>query len=312
MLDSMPIHKKDHPRVAAIVLAWNSADFITKALNSLEKSSYPVDALVVDNDSHDDTAAIITKKFPDIPQLNTGDNYGYAGGNNRGIKQVLKDKPDYIFIMNPDAYVDEDCLKMLVERMEQEPELALVSPKIYHDGSNDIWFGGGSKIVWRSGVTPQPGGKDVGQFDHEHYADWANGCAMLVRVSAIEKVGLMDERFFLYYEEVDWSVSFSEAGYKIGFQPDAKAWHKISSSTGGFISPLYQYYMTRNKLLFAARKRPAMLPSVLLFSIYDSLVKLNLVRKRSNMKTVWLIARAITKGYIDFGLRRFGKQQIPS
>lgn len=182
---------------------------------------------------------------------------------------------------------------------------------IYHDGTQNVWFGG-SQIVWRNGATLQPGGKDVGQFDHLRYTDRANGCAMLVRASAIDNIGLMDERFFLYYEETDWSVSFAKAGYKIGFEPKAKVRHKTSSSTGGFTGPLYQYYTTRNKLLFIGKQRPGMLLSVLAFSMVDSILKLNDIRKKTSPKHARLIARAIAKGYLDFMLGRFGKQRIPT
>ncbi len=309
---------KDKPRVATIVLTWNSADFVAQALTSLQKSSYPTDVLVVDNDSHDNTAELISNKFPNIAQLQTGDNYGYAGGNNRGVKHIFEQcrksnaaKPDYIFILNPDAYVDKDCIKTLVERMESEPELAVVSPKIYHAGTNDIWYAG-MDLTWRNGGTVMNHGIDNGQFDNNKYTDLPSGCAMLIRSHIFDKVGLFDERFFLYYEETDWATRCKKLGNKIGIQHDAIAHHHASASTGGFSSPLYQYYTTRNKLLFVRNQRPLYMPIVLLYSFISSFEKIRAENHHVSAKSTRVIRNAMAKGYLDFFLGRFGRQNIPS
>ena len=122
----------------------------------------------------------------------------------------------------------------------------------------------------------------------------------------------MDERFFLYYEETDWSVRFREAGFKLGLVPEAIVWHSTSSSTGGFISPLYTYYITRNKLLFVRKHRPLMLPIVLFFIIYDSTMRIKLTYERTNKKTAFLVSKAIAKAYYDFFTGKYGKRNIPS
>ncbi len=295
------------PKIVSIVLTWNSADTIEECLNSLDRSSYKTDIIVVDNNSSDKTRDIILKKFPTIKLINTNVNLGYAGGNNVGIAQAINKHAEYIFILNPDAKVHVDCVNQLLKRIQDEKDLAGVSPKIYHSGSNEIYFAG-SLIHWHNGVTTQPGGADRGQFNSTLYTERLSGCAMLLSVRAIKKVGIMDERFFLYYEETDWSISFQKAGFKLGLVVDALVWHKASSSTGGFLSPLYHYYMTRNKLLFIQKRRPLMLPLVILLSSLNNIYKLTIISKKYGLKKASLIMRAILEGYFDFVIRKFGRR----
>jgi hypothetical protein len=305
--------KNEKPTVVSIILTWNSADFISEALESLQRSSYPTKILVIDNHSADNTREIIRKKFPNIELHDTGANLGYAGGNNYGIGIAKSDDPDYIFILNPDAQVSSDCIGKLVKRMEQEKEIALISPIIYYHGTNKIWFGG-SYIRWYSGETIQinMGQLDAGHIMKRRYTERVNGCAMLIRTEATKKVGLMDERYFLYYEESDWSVRFAEKGYKNGLEPTAQVWHKTSSSTGGSTSPLYQYYMSRNRLLFIWKHRAHMLPIVILFSIYLSFVGIMSTFRHTDLHQTLVCIKAIFKAYSDFALRKFGKQRIPN
>ncbi|HUC90006.1 MAG TPA: glycosyltransferase family 2 protein [Patescibacteria group bacterium] len=301
------------PKVTAIVLTWNSADFICAALNSLKNSFYPINILAIDNDSTDNTRQLIRKNYPDVEMHNTQTNLGYAGGNNYGIRLALKNRPDYIFILNPDAEVSKSCVEKLVDRLEAEPRLAAASPMIYYHNSSKIWFAG-SWIKWRTGETLQCGQNtlDDGRYNTQRYTERLNGCAMLIRSTTIARVGLMDERYFLYYEESDWSMRFASHGLGNGFQPDAKVWHKVSSSTGGFHGSIYQYYMTRNRLLFVRKHKPYMLPAVVLLSIHPYIKIITGTQKRSGFKIALMQARVIAKGHLDFFLCRFGKQVVPN
>lgn len=303
--------KPTRPKVTSIVLTWNSADYIETCIDSLLDSGYKTDLLIIDNNSSDNTRELITCKYPSLKLINTGENLGYAGGNNIGILEAITNNADYIFILNPDARIAKNCITSMVGRIESDTELAGVSPKIYYEGSNDIWFAG-SVIKWHSGVTTQPGGRDEGQFDSVQYTERLNGCAMLIKTSVIKEFGLMDNNFFLYYEESDWTVTFTEANYRLGFEPSAMVWHAVSSSTGGHSSTLYHYYMTRNKLYFVHKHHPLMIPVVFTFMIFDSCLQILIVIKRSNLRRAFLISRAISKGYFDYFTRRLGKQSIPS
>ncbi len=222
--------EKKLPKVASIVLTWNSGEFIEQAIDSLLRSVYPTDILIVDNDSSDNTRAIIAKKYPELRLVNSESNLGYAGGNNFGIRLLEAENLDYIFILNPDASVDKNCIGRLVERLEREKQVAAVSPLIYFDGSNDnLWFSG-SWMKWRTGERIQVPTIDNGQFKDDGYTDFVNGCAMMIRIEAMKDVGMMDERFFLYCEETDWSLRLIKQGYLIGLQGNATAWHKASAN----------------------------------------------------------------------------------
>lgn len=298
---------KRRPRVITIILTWNSADFICDAIESVQASSYPTKLLIVDNDSSDNTRELIAQTYPDVAVHNTGANLGYAGGNNAGIQLALQDNPDYIFILNPDATVAKDCVEKLVSRLEADKELAAISPIIYHAESNHIWYAG-SSIHWLTGETPQDGqGQiDTGQFANVTCTGRLNGCAMLVRTKIFESVGLLDDRFFLYYEETDWSARCIRAGYKLGFESQAHVRHLASASTGGNSNPLYRYYTTRNKLLLILKNRPAMLLPVTLHSVAVSCMFVARAVRSDGVSRAMAGAKAICKGYRDFALRRFG------
>lgn len=299
------------PKIVSIVLTWNSADFIDECIRSLINSSYKTDILIIDNDSSDNTRELIYKNFPDIKVINTGKNLGYAGGNNIGIRNALENNNDYIFILNPDAVVAHNCIKKLLDRLEQEKQVAAVSPKIYFYNSNKIWFVG-SNINWHSGETLQLGGEDNGQYDHIRYTQRINGCAVMLRSQQIRNVGFMDDQFFLYYEETDWSVKFTDCGLKLGIVTDAKVWHKTSASTGGYSSPLYHYYMTRNRLLFMQKHKPLNLPLAVIITLYKNIILVKNTAKNKGIHSAYVIMKAVVKGYCDFATRKFGNQRIPN
>jgi GT2 family glycosyltransferase len=297
------------PSVVAIVVAWNSADCIARCLASLEASQFKVKTIVIDNDSHDETAAVVGQ-FPDVTYHNTQANLGYAGGNNVGIKQAMAAGADYVFILNPDAYVATDCIGTMVAAMEADQTIAAASPKIYYADSDTVWFAGAT-LDWRNGTSAHigQGMQDTGQFDQDIDLSRANGCAMLVRTSALPAVGLLDEQYFLYYEETDWSVRFTNAGYTLRYIAAAHCYHAASQSTGGYFAPLYQYYTTRNSLLFMRTHHADGWPLFVMRHLGLSVQKLYRTA-RNRPRNVLRVARAIGKGYGDYARGRFGRQPI--
>jgi len=179
-------------------------------------------------------------------------NLGYTGGNNLGIRSVLASSVDYVLLLNNDTEVAPDFVQLLVETAEADPSVGIVGPTIYYyDQPETIWSAGGS-IDWKRGSTAMVGldDKDEGQYGHSpREVDFVTGCAMLVKRSALEKVGLLDERFFAYYEDAEWCVRVKRAGFKIVHVPTAHVWHKIAPKTQED-SPTVRYYMARNRLLF--------------------------------------------------------------
>ncbi len=212
--------------------------------------------------------AHITSKFNtwviNLKHYLTYKNLGYAGGNNLGIKKALKDKADFIFLINNDTILDQKILIELIKASSLNKEIGILAPKIYFapgyefhqeryqkkDKGKVIWYAGGL-IDWQNIIAFHRGVDEVesGQYDFSCPTDFASGCAMLIKKEVFRKVGFFDERYFLYLEDVDFCLKAQRKGFKIIFVPQAKLWHANagSSQVGG---PLHDYYLTRNRLLF--------------------------------------------------------------
>lgn len=241
------------PRVEIVVLNWNGGEDTLACLESSMKIDYPAfEVVVVDNGSTDGSAAAIRERFPGVTFIKNGENLGYAGGNNVGLRNALKRDFDYVLLLNNDTEVAPEFLRFLVEAAEADPAVGIVGPTIYyHERPGVIWSAGGA-INWKRGQTWMVGlnERDREQFGHQpRDVDFVTGCAMLVKKAVLEQIGLLDERFFAYYEETEWCVRAGRARFKIVHVPQAHIWHKISPSAQAD-SPVVHYYMTRNRLLF--------------------------------------------------------------
>ena len=211
-----------------------------------------MEVIVVDNASEQDEASIIQKQYPQVKVIRSEKNLGFAGGNNVGIKEA---KGQFLFLINNDTVFKEFNVDSLINRLESSPNIGIVCPKIrFTWGAKPIQYTGYtplSKITVRNQAIGY-GEEDKGQYDAPHPTPYAHGAAMLIKREAIEKVGLMPEDYFLYYEELDWSMMFTRAGYKIWYDPTCTIYHKESQSTGQN-SPLRTNYITRNRLLLVKR-----------------------------------------------------------
>ena len=211
-----------------------------------------MEVIVVDNASNNQEADIIAKRYPQVKVIKSERNLGFAGGNNWGLQSA---QGKYLFLVNNDTVFKDFNVQALIDRMESSPEIGIVCPKIrFAWDKNPIQFAGYtqlSKVTVRNRAIGF-GKDDHGQHDTAHPTPYAHGAAMLIRRDALDKVGLMPECFFLYYEELDWSMMFSRAGYQIWYEPACTIYHKESQSTGQN-SPLRTYYLTRNRLLLVRR-----------------------------------------------------------
>lgn len=245
------------PTVAVIVLTWNQRDLTLDCLASLDRLNYPTDRLqviVVDNGSRDDTVAAIHSRFPQATILENGDNLGFAEGNNVGIRHALQGAADCIMLLNNDTEVDPQMLMHLTQALYRNEGIGVVGPKmLYFDPPDVIWCAGNS-INWWTGATArlQAEQKDSARADSEREVDFITACAVLLRREVIEQIGLLDARFFIYYEETDWLVRAWRAGWHILYVPQARMWHKVSAAMGT-TSPATDYYFNRNRLLFLSR-----------------------------------------------------------
>ena len=211
-----------------------------------------IEVIVVDNGSNKDEASIIQQRYPHIFAIRSDQNLGFAGGNNIGIREATG---KYLFLINNDTVFEHFNVHALIQRLESNSNIAMVCPKIrFAWASQPIQFAGYTPL---SAVTLRNqaigyGEEDHGQYNTPHPTPYAHGAAMLVKRDALKRVGMMPECYFLYYEELDWSLMFTRAGYQIWYDPACTIFHKESQSTG-VDSPLKTYYITRNRLLFARR-----------------------------------------------------------
>ena len=240
--------------LSIITINYNGLKNTCELINTLPLEDDSIEVIVVDNASIQDEASIIEQLYSQVTVIRSKVNLGFAGGNNLGI-QASHGK--YIFFINNDTLFRHQTsdIRHLIHRFELSPKIGIVCPKIrFAWGNNPIQFSGYTPL---SPITVRNraigfGEEDQGQYDIPHPTPYAHGAAMLVKREAIEKVGLMPECFFLYYEELDWSMMFTRAGYDIWYEPRCTIYHKESQATGQN-SPLRTYYIVRNRLLLVKR-----------------------------------------------------------
>lgn len=237
--------------VSIITINYNGLEDTCALIESIPFNEN-MEVIVVDNASNNQEADIIAQRYPYIKVIRSDQNLGFAGGNNLGI-QVAHGR--YLFLVNNDTVFKDFNVHTLIDKMESSPEIGIICPKIrFAWGNNPIQFAGYtplSKITVRNRALGF-GQEDHGQYNTAHLTPYAHGAAMLIRREAIDKVGLMPECYFLYYEELDWSMMFTRAGYQIWYEPACTIYHKESQTTGQN-SPLRTYYLTRNRLLLVHR-----------------------------------------------------------
>jgi GT2 family glycosyltransferase len=235
------------PLVYIVVLTWNGKEDTLECLRSLQAVTYAnFRILVIDNASADGTSEEVQKFLPNIEVMSNETNLRFAGGNNVGIRYAIGKNADYILLLNNDTVVEKEFLSELIATAECDPEIGMVGAKIYyHDDPTRIWFAGGM-IEWWKGWISHVGLRqlDQGQFESVEETDYITGCCLLVKRQVIEKIGILDESYFMYGEDADWCIRAQRAGYKLTVQPKAKVWHKLSVSSGGHLS----WFKNWNKL----------------------------------------------------------------
>lgn len=241
-----------------VIPNWNGADMIGACLESLARQSLKHEVVVVDNGSTDDSAMLIKKRFSKVTLLEFPDNAGFAGGVNRGIRYALEQGADYVALFNNDAVADRDWLKHLVAEAEVHQEAGIVASKILRDDKLLLDSTGDFFTIWG---LPFPRGRnqtDEGQFDKDVELFGASGGASLYRTELFRQIGLFDEDFFAYYEDVDISFRAQMAGWKVYYQPKAEVYHKVSG-TSSKMGDFARFHSAKNFLLLYARNMPTRL-----------------------------------------------------
>jgi GT2 family glycosyltransferase len=245
----------EEPSVAIIILNWNGLEDTTECLESLKRISYSnYHVIVVDNGSEGDDVGILRKKFGDFIQIiENGCNYGFAEGNNIGMRHAIQHyNPAYILLLNNDTVVDPDCLAESVKMAESDPQIGIVGPKVLYYNKPDRIQSAGGLINWWTGRTTLLGCNQIEseELNITREVDWVLGCAMLARQETIQKVGLLYSEYFAYVEEVDWCARSQRAGYKVMYTPKAVLFHKRRIKR---VDRVRLYYRTRNRFKFMQR-----------------------------------------------------------
>jgi GT2 family glycosyltransferase len=247
-------------RTSLIILSWNSHQMTSECIRSvLAMSAGNFEIIVVDNGSSDGSAQMLPQEFPQITVLPQETNLGFAAGCNVGVRYAVAKGVEYVLLLNNDTLVAPDFVSEMLAVIETDPRIAAVCPKIYFaDPPDKLWYAGADFSLW-TGTVRHRGWKEIdhGQFDHCQEITRATGCAMLVRCSALGDVGLLDEQFWAYAEDLDWSLRFLKRGYRLMYAPKARLWHYDGAtsvkSMGKGSEALRQFLGTRN-MVFIARK----------------------------------------------------------
>jgi len=282
-------------KIAIIIVSYNGEDFLFNCLNSLQKQNWPnYEIIVVDNKSRDDSIKIIKDNWPQIKIIANRKNLGFAVANNQGIDYALSNGADNIVLLNQDTVVQPDFLTSGIKVL-QDKSIGLACPKILYKNSDKIWWAGselyrGLKILTKPTIRL---GRHIGKkkSDNKKYSqptetDYITGCALFTRRDVINKIGQLDQKLFMYGEDVDWSFRAKKAGYKIIYFPTTTVWHDVplqNQSPKGLVAKIFKaknyfkgitvnlcrHYKFSEKIFWAIK-----LPFILPFMLIGILIKM--------------------------------------
>jgi len=296
-------------KLVTVILEYQNPKMTLETIESLKQAVLPKNVkqliVVIDNSPvPDGSLKKALKKHKNVKLITTLQNTGFAAGNNLGIRYGLKHKADYFLLLNNDVLVERRFLRHL---LAAKADLAV--PKIYfakgYEYHKDryqedelgkvIWYAGG-KFDWNEVFGRHLGVDEVdtGQYDKTKAVDFANFCCVLIKREVIDKIGLLDPAYFLYWEDADFSHRAQMAGFKQVFVPQSKVWHKSSGSSGSG-SKIHDYYLTRNRLVFG-------------FKYAELRTKFALLRQ--SLRQLVGGRPGQRKGVLDFYLHRLGKGNL--
>lgn len=299
-------------KIAVILVNYNGRQYNTACIESLlrQQGSYEQKIIIVDNASKDDSMQIIRNRFESEERVETvllDDNYGFSYANNVGIRRAGEWNADFVLLLNNDTEAEEDMLVQLMACAKRHPG-SVVAPKIYYnDRRNILWSAGGDvspfiRKVRHIGLDQE----DKGQFDEERPIEFATGCCLLLPRTVIQTAGLLDERFFLYYEDTEYCFRLRKKGIEIYYCPQAGLYHKVGASSKGADSPLCAYYIARNWLLCNRIHLGGRYP---LFLVYYTV-------NRIACCVLWLLrgkralVEATCRGIADYRKKKFGRESV--
>lgn len=300
-------------KVALVIVNWKGHVDTVKCLRSVEKMRIPegvqLETVVVDNGSMDDSVAILSKEFPNVTILALDENRGFTGGNNIGIHYAMKRDAQFIWLLNNDTIVDVNALS-LVDAFN-DTRVGIAGSKIYFAPGHEyhasrykknqlgkvIWYAGGC-IDWENMYASHNGVDEVdsGQYDAIAETPFITGCSLMMSREVVKRIGVLDDRFYLYLEDLDFGLRAKANGFALMYYPRSVVWHVNAGSSGGAGNALHDYYITRNRLWIGWRYAPIRTKFALFREALRFLTDGNVTKKRAVK---------------DFFLHKWGKQYEP-
>ncbi len=281
-------------QVSIVIVNWNGKKDTIACLASIKamrKTDAVVDTIVVDNGSTNDSVFAIKTRHPWVRVIELPDNVGFTGGNNVGIREALLRGADYVWLLNNDTIVDLNALTIL--NAFEDESVGVVGSKIYFQAGHEyhkerytkkeqgrvFWYAGGI-VDWDNMYASHNGVDEVdhGQYDKAGDTPFVTGCSFMISKEVIKKVGLLDEKYYLYLEDLDYCLAVKRFGFNLRYFPSSIIWHVNAGSSGGSGSKLHEYYMTRNRLLVGMRFAPfktkfALIREAVRFAMSGSAIK---------------------------------------
>jgi len=243
------------PKIIIVILNWNGYTDTLECINSILNIKYDkYEILLIDNGSDYTEYKKFSKLKSRATLIRSDKNLGFSGGNNLGIKYALDAGADYVLLLNNDTIVEPNFLKPLLNAFEEDSKAGIVAPQInYFSEPKKIWSAGGKISRLRGSGFAYSDKYDDGLYKNDKSKDFVSGCCMLIKKDVFDEVGMFDDNFFLYVEDVDLCYRTIYAGYKIIISRNSKIFHKVGRSTQGNLSKLPLYYATRNRLYFSKK-----------------------------------------------------------
>lgn len=244
----MALHSNNNrlQTTCVIIVAWNQVEKTLDCLQSVyAQTDGMFDVVLVDNGSEAALGQAVAEQFPQVTLMRNDHNLGFAGGYNVGIEYALDKGYDFLCLLNNDVLLEAHCLVALVDYLESHPDAGLATAKIYyaHDPAR-IWTVGAWFRPWLLELRGDAQGEiDDGRWEIPHQIEFAPFCGVLIRRHVFETVGMLDDQFFVYYEDMDYCQRMKQAGLKLFLVPQAKIWHVVSASSGGRGSPRERFWM---------------------------------------------------------------------
>ncbi|MBD8488662.1 glycosyltransferase family 2 protein [Echinicola sp. CAU 1574] len=240
--------------VAIIILNWNGYSYTRNCLHSLSRTtSKDFKIILVDNASSDGSLNQLKEEFEEVIYLQNEENLGFTGGNNVGIQYALDRGFEYIMLLNNDTEVKEDFMEPLINALNINDGLGAVQPLMYYlHEKTTIWNAGGKYNPWTGSSKSI---KQIKKVNDQYATDWITGCCILIRSRVIEEIGLLNDHYFAYFEDVDWSLRMKSKGHSLSVVPQSVIYHEAGASLKaknmrkeGVLNPKVHYLNTRNQI----------------------------------------------------------------